>query len=79
MVEPTSLRRGEGLEAGSLRVFGAKCGGEARWWWRGTRESEPTGDRDLVDGGLKLRSPSQIAFDIDTLTSDNKIPFLIIL
>jgi len=27
-IEPTSLRRGEGLEAGWLHVLGVNCGGE---------------------------------------------------
>jgi len=41
------------------------------------RESEPSCDRDLVDGGLKLRSPSKIAFDIDTFIPDYKFYFTI--
>ena len=29
-------------------------------------------DRDLVDGGLKLHTPSKIMFDIDACAPDNK-------
>jgi len=30
-------------------------------------------NRDVVDGGLKLRLPSKIAFDMNARTCDNKI------
>jgi hypothetical protein len=55
-------------------------------WWRGRggggggmRGSEPNCDRDLVDGDLKLRSPSKIAFDINTFTPDDRFYFTITL
>ena len=48
----------------------------------GTMESEPSStniNRDLVDGGFRLRSPSEVACDIDAYTPDNTLKFCIIL
>jgi len=36
-------------------------------------------NRDVVDGGLKLRSPSKIAFDINAGLFDNEIKSCVIL
>jgi hypothetical protein len=36
-------------------------------------------NRDVVDGGLKLRSPTKITFDMNAYQSDNKVKNCIIL
>ena len=74
--EPTSLNRGKGLVAESTGDVGgerARAGVVERWWW--VKESGRRGkfNRDGVDGGLKLCSPSKIMFDMDVCNLNNKI------
>jgi len=58
-------------------------GREWGWWWRDVvnegewKESEF--NRDGVDGGFKLRSPSKITLDMSACISDSKIKNGIIL
>jgi len=75
-LSPHPSEEGRGSNPG---VLGTNCGGKGSGGGGGMRESEPTCDRDLVDGGLKLRLPSKIAFDIDACSPDNKLNFCIIL
>jgi hypothetical protein len=44
-----------------------------RWWWVKEGGKRAKFNRDGVDGGLKLRSPSKITFDIDICESDSRI------
>jgi len=49
-------------------------GREQRWWWReGGGRRRVKFNRDGVDGGLKLRSPSKITLDMSACKSDSKI------
>ena len=72
--EPTSLYGGEGLRTGWIReVERERWCWEWRWWWR----NDSNINRDVVDVGLKLHSPT-ITFDTDIHESDNKIIFFIV-
>jgi hypothetical protein len=51
----------------------------ARWWWWRNEGGRTKINRDVVDGGLKLRSPSKIAFDISVRFFDSEIKNDIIL
>jgi hypothetical protein len=70
LIKPTSLMRGKGLIAGLWGVVGRelRCRGRM-WWWR----NETNINRDAVDVGFKLRSPSMITFDMNAFRSDSKI------
>ena len=71
--EPTSPNRGEGVAVGFLGVVaGDLWWGGPRWWWKDKRERSKI-NCDGVDGELKLRSPSQITFDMNAHKSDSKI------
>jgi hypothetical protein len=59
--------------------FGVKGGGKGEgWWWKDEREWVKI-NHDGVDGGLKLRFPSQIMFDMNACESDSQIKNCIIL
>ena len=77
--EPTSPNRGEGV---AVELWGVVAGdlwwGGPRWWWKDKRERSKI-NRDGVDGELKLRSPSQITFDMSTRKSNSKIKNCILL
>jgi hypothetical protein len=78
MTGPTSLKRGEGLLARLSRVIESEGGWRGRrwWWWAGGRTNI---NRDGVDVGFKLHSPSKIALDIGVHWFDKTIKIRIIL
>jgi hypothetical protein len=82
-VKPTSLNRGEGLAAESTGEVGrerVRVGGVVdRWWWMKESGRRMKFNRDGVDGGLKLHSPSKITLDISAHKSDSKIKNCIVL
>ena len=51
----------------------------ARWWWRKNERRCTNINPIRVDVRLKLRSPVQIAFDINARELDNEIKICIIL
>jgi len=79
VIRPTSLKRGEGPPGGWTHVIGGelKWRGRRWWWWDERRWTKI--NRDAVDGGLKLRLPTKIAFDINAASCDNKIKMWIVL
>ena len=56
--EPTSLKRGEGLVSGLLRVFEGEMGGKGEGGGSGMGGGRAKLNRDGVDLQLKLRSPT---------------------
>ena len=58
MIEPTSLKRGEGLVSGLSRVFQGEMGGEGEGGGSGMGGGGAKLNRDGVDVRFKLRSPS---------------------
>ena len=74
-----SLNRGEVLISGLLAVVaGELWWGGQRWWWKDERDRAKI-NHDGSDGGLKLRSPLKITFDMNACASDSKIKTCIIL
>jgi hypothetical protein len=51
----------------------------ARWWWWRNEGGRTKINHDVIDGGLKLRSPTNIMFDMNAYKSDNKIKICFIL
>jgi hypothetical protein len=41
------------------------------WWWWRNEGGRTKINCDVVDGGLKLRSPTKIMFDMNTYKSNN--------
>ena len=63
-------------------ILRVNCGGEGEVEVEEERGERTKINRDVVDGGdggLKLRSPSKIMFDIGACNSDNELKFCIIL
>jgi hypothetical protein len=44
-----------------------------RWWWTKESGRKVKFNRDGVDGGLKLRSPTKITLNIGARKSDSEI------
>jgi len=78
-LEPTSLKRGEGLISGLRPELEGEVGGEGEGGGSGMGRRCANLNRDGVDLSFKLRSPSKITFDMNARYLDKKIKSCIIL
>jgi len=78
-LEPTSLKRGEGLISMLQRMLEGKIGGEGEGGGSGMGGGCTNLNSDGVDLSFKLRSPSKIMLDINAGWLDKKIKIYITL